>query len=159
MIILVRLGFTFFKEKIKYSTNSRNSKPWLRTTLKRRSRLFDKTMAENSLRMNSKSYARNRGLRGSCPLLIIHKRMGLRNGRIELSWKLQELCFMIKIFLCIFGQKLPEQRCMYRTVLHTEYSRTRLLKKYSLERSHKSAISEYSTILYTFTFQKRREKN
>ena len=66
-------------------------------------------MAENSLRMNSKSYAKNQRLRGSCPLLIIHNRMGLRNGRTKPSWKLQKPCSMIKIFLCIFGLKLPEQ--------------------------------------------------
>ena len=28
---------------------------------------------------------------------------------------------MIKAFLCIYGQKLPEQLCMYRTILHIEY--------------------------------------
>ena len=33
---------------------------------------------------------------------------------------------MIKIYLCIFGLKLLEQQCMYRTVLHIEYSKTRL---------------------------------
>ena len=38
---------------------------------------FDQIMAENSLQMNSKSYAKNQGLRGSCTLLIIHNRMGL----------------------------------------------------------------------------------
>ena len=59
--------------------------------------------------MNSKSYVKNQGLRGSCPLLIIHNRMGLQNGRTEPSWKLQELCFMIKTFLCTFGMKLLEQ--------------------------------------------------
>ena len=31
-------------------------------------------MEENSLQMNSRSYVKNRGLRGSCPLLIIHNR-------------------------------------------------------------------------------------
>src|SRR5882757_5825985 len=104
-------------------------------------------MAENSLQMNSKSYAKNQGLRGSCPLLIIHNRMGLQNGKTELSWKLQDLCFMIKIFLCIFGLKLPEQRCMYKTILHIEYSRTRLLKKSSPARNQNSAISKYSVVL------------
>ena len=47
------------------------------TILKRRLRLFDQIMAENSLRMNSKSYAKNQGLRWSCSLLIIHNRMGI----------------------------------------------------------------------------------
>ena len=113
-------------------------------------------MVENSLRMNSKSYAKNHGLRGICPLHIIHNRMGLRNGRIELSWKRQEQCFMIKIFLCIYGQKLLEQRCMYRIILHTEYLRTRHLNKSSPVRNQKSAISEYSAVLYTYTFRKKR---
>ena len=50
------------------------------------------------------------------------------------------------------------QNCTpYRTILHTEYSRTRFLKKYSPTRNQKSAISEYSAILCTYTFQKRRE--
>ena len=65
---------------------------------------------------------------------------------------------MIKIFLCIFGQKKLGQQCMYRTLLHTEYSRTRLLKNSSLARNQKSAILEYSAALYTYTFQKRRKK-
>ena len=47
---------------------------------------------------------------------------------------------MIKIFLCIFGPKLPKQKYMYRTVLHIEYSRTRLLKKSSSARDQKSSI-------------------
>ena len=85
-------------------------------------------MEKNSHQMNLKSYARIRGLRGSYPLHIIHKRMGLQKGRIKLSWKLQEQCFIIKIFACIYGQRLSEQQCMYRTVLHTEYLRTRLLR-------------------------------
>ena len=38
---------------------------------------------EFRLRMNSKSYGKKQGLRGSCQLLIIHNRMGLQNGRTE----------------------------------------------------------------------------
>ena len=44
---------------------------------------------------------------------------------------------MIKIFLSIYGQKLLEQRCMYSTILHMEYSRTRLLKKSSPARNQR----------------------
>ena len=44
---------------------------------------------------------------------------------------------------------------MYRTVLHIEYLRTRLLKKSSSARNQKSAISEYSVFHCTYTFQKR----
>ena len=36
---------------------------------------------------------------------------------------------MIRIFPCIYGKKLLEQLCMYKTILHIEYSRTRHLKK------------------------------
>ena len=86
-------------------------------------------MVENSHQMNSKSYAKT------------------QKERTELSWKLEEICFMIKIFPCIYGQKLPEQWCMYRTVLHIEYSRTRLLNKSSPARNQKSAISKYSAVL------------
>ena len=56
-------------------------------------------------------------------------------------------------------QKLPEQRCMYRTILHTEYSRTRHLKNSFLVRNQKSAISKYSVVLCTSTFQSRRGLN
>ena len=63
---------------------------------------------------------------------------------------------MTKTFPCIYGQKLPEQQCMYRTVLHTEYSRTRLLKKYSPTRNQKSSISEYSAALYTCDIPKEK---
>ena len=62
----------------------------IQIALKIRSRPFDQIMADNSLQMNSKSYVKNQGLRGSCLLLIIHNIMGLRNGRMELSWKLQK---------------------------------------------------------------------
>ena len=41
---------------------------------------------------------------------------------------------MIKIFPCIYGKKLLEQWCMYKTILHTKYLRTRHLKKSSLEK-------------------------
>ena len=67
------------------------------------------------------------------------------------------LCFF-KIFLCIYGQKLPEQQCMYRTVLHIEYSRTRLLKNSSLERNQKLAISKYLAVQCTYTFQRKEDK-
>ena len=42
----------------------------------------------NSHQMNSKSYAKIQGLRGSYPLHIIHNRMGLQKESIERSWKL-----------------------------------------------------------------------
>ena len=82
--------------------------------------------------------------------------MGLQNRRTKLSWKQEELCFMIKIFLCIFGLKLPEQRCMYRTVLHIDYSKTRLLKKSSPIRNQKLAILEYLVVQCTYMFPKKR---
>ena len=47
---------------------------------------------------------------------------------------------------------------MYRTVLHTEYSRIRHLKKYFLARNQKSAISEYSVVQCTYKFRKKRAK-
>ena len=43
-------------------------------------------------------------------------------------------------------QKLPRQWCMYRTILHTEYSRTRHLKKSFPARNQKLSISEYSAV-------------
>ena len=85
---LGRRGYTLWRTKVKYSASSRNSKPWSRTTQKRRSRPFDQIMEDNSHQMNSKTYAKNKGLRGSYTLLIIHNRMGLQKGIIELSWKL-----------------------------------------------------------------------
>ena len=38
-------------------------------------------MADNSHQMNSKSYAKTRGLRGICPLHIIHNKMGLQKEK------------------------------------------------------------------------------
>ena len=66
--------------------------------------------------------------------------MGLQKERIERSWKQQGPCFMIKIFPCIYGQRLPKKWCMYRTVLYIEYSRTRHLKKCSLARNQRSEV-------------------
>ena len=43
-----------------------------------------------------------------------------------------------------------------RTILNLEYSRTRHLKNYFLERNQRSSISEYSAVHYTYTFQKKR---
>ena len=96
-------------------------------------------MVENSLQMNSKSYAKNQGLRGSCPLLTIHNRMGLRNGRTELSWKLQEPWFMIKIFLCIFGLKLPEQWCMYENHTPHRVLKNKTPKEVSIDKKWKAS--------------------
>ena len=47
-------------------------------------------MAVNSLQINSKIYAKTRGLRGSCPPHINHNKMELQKLRIELSWKLHD---------------------------------------------------------------------
>ena len=52
-------------------------KTLLRTTQKIISRPFDKIIVENSHQMNSKTYAKNQGLRRSYPIHIIHNRMGL----------------------------------------------------------------------------------
>ena len=41
-------------------------------------------MADNSLQMNSNSYAKTQGLRGSCPLLIIHHRTIMEAARAML---------------------------------------------------------------------------
>ena len=156
MIFIGIHGYIYSKARMEYSVNSRNSKPWSRTILKIRSILYDQIMAENSHQMSSKSYAKTQGLRGSCPLHIIHNRMGLHKGRIELSWKLQEQCFMIKIFICISGWKPPERWCMYRTVLHIEYSRIRLLKK-SLRQETRSQPSQNIWLSSVHTHAKREE--
>ena len=121
----------FMKNKDKVFSKFKEFKALIENHTEKKIKTFRSENGGEFTSNESKSYAKNQGIRGSCPLLIIHNRMGLWNGRIELSWKLQELCFMIKIFLCIFEMKLPEQQCMYRTVLHIEFSRTRLLKKYS----------------------------
>ena len=44
--------FTSWRTKMQFSANSRNSKPWSRTTQKKRSRPFDQIMAENSHQKN-----------------------------------------------------------------------------------------------------------
>ena len=54
------------------------------------------------------------------------------------------------------GRSFLEQLCMYRTVLHIEYSRTRHLKKCFLERNQKSVLSKYLVVQCTYTFQKKR---
>ena len=139
--------------------NFKEFKALIENHTEKKIRPFDKILVENSHQMNSKSYANIQGLRGSYPLHIIRNKMGLQKGRIENSWKLQGLCFMIKIFPCIYEHKLPEKQCMYRTVLHTEYSRTRLLKNSSPARNYKLAISEYSVVHCTYIYQKKREQN
>ena len=159
MIILIRHGFIFLKSKDEVFSKFKEFKALIENHTEKNIKTFRQIMVENSLQMNSKSYVKNQGLRGSCPLLTIHNRMGLQKGRIEPSWKLQEQCFMIKIFLCIYGQKQLEQQCMYRIVIHIEYSRTRILNNSSLARNQKSAISEYSVVPCTYIFQKRREQN
>ena len=46
--------------------------------------------SDNGGEFTSNEFKENQGIRGICPLLIIHNRMGLQRGTIELSWKLQE---------------------------------------------------------------------
>ena len=65
------------KNKDEVFNKFKEFKALIENILKRRSRPFDQIMVENSLQMNSKSYAKNQGLRGSYPLLIIHNKMGL----------------------------------------------------------------------------------
>ena len=93
-----------------------------------------------------KDLCKESGIKRELSIPYNPQKNGLQKGRIELSWKLQEQCFMIKIFPCIYGQKLPEQRCMYRTVLHTEYSGIRHLKNSFLVRNQNSTISQYSVV-------------
>ena len=65
---------------------------------------------------------------------------------------------MIKIFLCISGWKQPEQWCMYRTVLHIEYSRTRLLKKSSPARPEVSHLRIFDCPMYIHIPREKRTK-
>ena len=92
----------FMKNKEEVFSKFKEFKALIENHTERRSRPFDQIIAEKSHQMNSKTYAKNQGLRGSYPLHIIHNRLGLYKGILELSWKLQEKCFMIKIFLCIY---------------------------------------------------------
>ena len=63
MIFLGRHRYTSWRTKMNYSTSSRNSKPWLRTTLKRRSRPFDQIMAENSHKNEFKELCKDPGIK------------------------------------------------------------------------------------------------
>ena len=66
---------------------------------------------------------------------------------------------MINIFLCIYGQKLLEQLCMYRTVLHIKYSRTRHLKKSSpAEKPEVSHLRIFGCPVYIHISKEKRTK-
>ena len=89
----------FMKNKDEVFRKFKEFKALIENHTKNKIKTFQLDNGDNSLQMNSNSYAKNQGLRGSCPLLIIHNRKGLWNGRTELSWKMQNKCFMIKTFL------------------------------------------------------------
>ena len=96
-------------------------------------------MAEYSLQINSKSYAKNQGLRGSCPLLIIHNRMGLQNRRTELSWKLQKAM--------LHDQDLPMHLWAEaaRTIVYVQnYTPYRVLKNKNLKEVFSGKKPEFS---------------
>ena len=65
---------------------------------------------------------------------------------------------MIKIFPCIYGKKLPEQWCMYRTVLHTEYLRTRHLKKYFPKKPEVCDLKIFGHPVYIHILKEKRTK-
>ena len=67
----------FMNNKYEVFSKFKEFKALLRIIHTIRSRPFDQLMVENSHQMNSKSYAKTLGLRGSYPLHIIHNRMGL----------------------------------------------------------------------------------
>ena len=69
-------------------------------------------------------------------------------------------CSMIKIFLCIYEQKLPGQLCMYKTVLHIDYSRTRHLKKvFSGKKLEVSHLRIFGCPVYIHIPKERRTKS
>ena len=105
--------------------------------------------------MNSKSYAKTQGLTGCCPFHIIQQN-GIAERKNRTIMEAARAILHDQDIPMHIWEKLPEQLCMYRTVLHIEYSKTRLLKKYSSVRNQKSSISEYSVVL-CHTHSKREE--
>ena len=73
----------FMKKKEEVFNNFKEFKALIENHTKKKIKTIrsDNGKEFTSLQMNSKSYVKNQGLRGSCPLLIIHNRMGLRNRR------------------------------------------------------------------------------
>ena len=67
----------FMKNKDEVFNKFKEFKALIENHTEKKTRPFNQTVVENSLQMNSKSYAKTHGLRGSCPLLTIHNRMGL----------------------------------------------------------------------------------
>ena len=61
------------KKKDEVFRKFKEFKALIKNHTKKRSRLFDQTIAENSLQMSSKNYVKNQGLRGSFQLLIIQQ--------------------------------------------------------------------------------------
>ena len=156
MISHVTLGYISWKGKVKFSVSSRNIKPWSRTKWIGRSRIYGQIMAENSLWKLSRNYVESLGLRGSWALHTILNRMGLRSKRTEPSWRQQNLCCMIRIFLCTFGWRKQEHLCMYRSILLIEYLTIRLLKRLSQELHLRLAIWEYLVSWCTYMSQRRK---
>ena len=78
----------FMKNKEEVFSKFKEFKALIENHTEKKPRPFDQIMVKNSHQMNSNTYAKNQGLRGSYPLHIIHNTMGLHKRRIELSWKL-----------------------------------------------------------------------
>ena len=72
---------------MKYSTSSRNSKPWSKITPRGRSILYSQIMVDNSPRTNSKKFLDSMVLRGILSLHTFLKKMGFRNERKKPLWE------------------------------------------------------------------------
>ena len=67
----------FMKKKDEVFSKFKEFKALIENHTEKKIKTIRSEMVENLLQMNSKSYAKNHGLRGICPLLTIHNRMGL----------------------------------------------------------------------------------
>ena len=119
----------FMKNKDEVFSKFKDFKALIENHTKKRIKTFRSDNGREFTSNEFKELSKYSGIKREFSTPYNPQKMGLYKGRTELSWKLQELCFMIKIFLLVYGQRLPEQRCMYRTILHTEYLRIRHLNK------------------------------
>ena len=67
----------FMNNKDEVFSKFKEFKALIENHTEKKIRPFDQIMAENSHQMNSKSYGKIQGLRGSYTLHIIHNKMGL----------------------------------------------------------------------------------
>ena len=89
MIFSRKTWIYFMKKKDEVFNKFKEFKALIENHIEKNIKTFRSDNGGEFISNEFKELAKTQGLIGSFPLHIIHNKMGLQKGRIELSWKLQ----------------------------------------------------------------------